>query len=156
MELSKIELFFEPKDRLRMTHVDRSWHTVVPRWSSPLTHPGKYLALLDLKGNEIVMINDLTELSETSRDAVTKEVETRYLTAQVEEVLFTKGELASVYWTVQTERGVREFVTQNLSENAQWLGPNHILLTDVDGNRFEIRDTTKLSGRSLQMIEAIL
>jgi hypothetical protein len=157
INLEKIELFCEPDDRLLMTHDDRSWPTVVPRWASPLKHPNRYLSLLDGKGNEIVTITDPEkELGEPNRGHVLAEVRRRYLTALVESVVTVKGEWGATYWVVETDRGRREFVTQSLQENAQWLGASHILLTDVDGNRFELKDIENLDERSRKLIHSIL
>jgi hypothetical protein len=156
MKPSELTFFFEPKDRLRLTLGDRSYPTVVPKWASPLRNPGKYLSFLDGKGNEIVMVVEPSELPDQSREAALEEVARRYLTAQILEVLDAKGEWGATYWTVRTERGVREFVTQSLSENAQWLGADHILLIDVDGNRFELKDFSALDARSQQIVNAVL
>ena len=52
-----LRLFYQPKDRLRLTiDGDRSYHTVKPAWAAPLSRPGRYLALLDGKGNAIVTL----------------------------------------------------------------------------------------------------
>ena len=57
---------------------------------------------------------------------------------------------------VETDRGPREFVTQSVQENTLWFSANHLLLIDVDGNRFEIPDVEALDARSLTIINAIL
>ncbi|MBS1705759.1 MAG: DUF1854 domain-containing protein [Armatimonadetes bacterium] len=151
-----MNLFYEPKDRLRLTVGDRSWHTVVPTWASPLTYPGKYVSLLDGKNQEIALVPELSQLSKESREALEEELRRRYLTAQIEKIEFARTEWGATYWTVTTNRGRREFVTQSLSENAQWLGPGHILLTDVDGNKFELRDVEALDPSSREMLGRIL
>ena len=59
MDPNTLKLFYEPKDRLRLTvGEEKSYHTVKPAWAAPLSHPGKYLALLDGKGSEIVTLPD--------------------------------------------------------------------------------------------------
>jgi len=65
-------------------------------------------------------------------------------------------EVGATYWTVETNRGPREFVTQSLQENAVWLSERHLLLLDVDGNRFELPDIARLDPRSRQLVERIL
>jgi len=47
-------------------------------------------------------------------------------------------------------------VTQNLQENALWFSDTHLLLLDVDGNRFEITDVAALDPRSRGYITVIL
>ena len=152
-----LRLFYEPKDRLRLTvGGDRSYHTVKPAWAAPLSRPGQYLALLDGKGNEIVTLPDPAVLPPASLEAAQEELRRRYLTATVRAILHAKQEFGATYWSVATDRGDREFVTQNLQENAIWLSPSHLLLLDVDGNRFEILDVSALDAASRRYVETIL
>ncbi len=152
-----LNLFYEPKDRLRLTiEGDRSYHTVKPAWAAPLSRPGQYLALLDGKGKEIVTLPDPSVLPPASLKAAQEELSRRYLTATVRAVAHAKQEFGATYWSVQTDRGDRDFVTQNLQENAVWLSPTHLLLLDVDGNRFEITDVAALDETSRRYVATIL
>lgn len=152
-----LNLFFEPKDRLRLTvDDDRSYVTVKPAWASPLTYPNRFLALLDGKGDEIVMLERPEDLAGDSLTAVREELSRRYLTSQVLRVIDARSEFGATYWHVETERGPRDFVTQSLQENAQWLSPTHLMLSDVDGNRFELVDVTAFDPRSKAFLETIL
>lgn len=154
---SELNLFHHPKDTLRLTvGEDRSFVSVKPVWASPLSHPNRYLSLLNGKGEEIVMVPELDSLPKASQESVRLELERRYLTATVVSILSAKGEFGATYWHVETDRGVRDFVTQSLQENAQWLSPTHLMLIDVDGNRFELRDVSALDERSRQLIEAMI
>lgn len=157
MDLSTLQIYYAPKDRLRLTIAgDRSYTTVKPVWAAPLTRPGRYLSILDGKGKEIVSIENPGMLPPESHQAVMQELRRRYLTAQVLRVLHARQEFGATYWSVETDRGNREFVTQNLQENALWLTDTHLLLIDVDSNRFEIPDTSKLDHGSRHSIESIL
>lgn len=157
MNPSALKIFYEPKDRLRLTLPgDRSYPTVKPVWAAPLSKPGQYLALLDGKGNEIVLLPTLDELAPDSREAVLQEVRLRYLTARVDAVTHARQEFGVTYWSVLTDRGLRDFVTQNLQENAVWLSDTHLLFLDVDGNRFEIEDLARLDPQSRHLVETIV
>lgn len=157
MEPSELNLFYYPKDRLRLTvGEDRSYVTVKPVWASPLSHPGEFLALLDGKGEEVALIPDPADLPLASREAVENELHCRYLTACVSVVRSAKQEFGATYWSVETNRGPRDFVTQNLQENALWFSESHLLLVDVDGNRFEIPCIPDLDVRSQALIHSIL
>jgi hypothetical protein len=157
MEPQELRLFFEPKDRLRLTvGSEKSYHTVKPVWAAPLSHPDTYLALLDGKGQEIITLPDPKALTPHSWAVAQEALRQRYLTATVARVLHTRQEFGATYWSVETDRGPRDFVTQNLQENAIWLSDVHLLLLDVDGNRFEITDTTALDANSRHMIEMVL
>jgi hypothetical protein len=158
MDPLEIQLFFAPKDRLRLTiGTERSYPTVKPVWAAPLSRPKHYLTLLDAKGNEITMVPDPAEmLTPASWAAVQAELRRRYLTATVMAITAAKVEYGATYWHAVTDRGERDFVTQSLQENAQWLSPVHLLFIDVDGNRFEIPDVQALDARSRAYIGAIL
>ena len=157
MQPSEMNLFYEPKDRLRLTvGNEKSYPTVKPVWAAPLSRPNTYLALLDGKGDEIALLADPETLSAESWSAVQEELKRRYLTATVMVVLNARVEFGATYWSAVTDRGEREFVTQSLQENAIWLSETHLLLLDVDGNRFEIPDTSALDIRSQAIITSIL
>ena len=157
MQPETLKLFYEPKDRLRLTVGDeKSYHTVKPVWAAPLSRPNQYLSLLDGKGNEIVTLPDPRVLPPDSLQAAQEELRRRYLTATVQAITHARQEFGATYWSVQTDRGDRDFVTQNLQENAVWLSPTHLLLLDVDGNRFEIVDTQALDAASRRYVETIL
>ncbi len=151
-------LFHWPKDRLRLTiGEEKSFVTVKPTWAAPLSHPNRFLSLLNGKGEEISTITEPNkELTTESFEAVQIEIAKRYLTATINTITSAKGEFGATYWHVESDRGERDFVTQSLQENAQWLAPTHLLLVDVDGNRFEIKNTEALDARSRLILETIL
>lgn len=142
----------QPEGRLRLIQEDRCWISFRPTWASPISHPGRFLALLDGRDEMILMINDPQELDDKLRAQLMEELNRRYLSATVTKVHRAKTEFGTTYWDVETTRGNREFVTQSLQENAQWMGPNHLLLIDVDGNRYEIPDTTALDKVSRERL----
>lgn len=157
MDFQNLKLFFEPKDRLRLTvGEEKSFVTVKPVWSSPISFPGRFLALLDGADKEIVTIPDLDSLPKESEAAVRMELHKRYLTSTVKRIDNAKVEFGATYWHVTTERGEKDFVTQSLQENAVWMSETHLLLIDVDGNRFEIPNIDDLDARSKQILGSIV
>lgn len=135
---------------------DRSYLNVVPKWASPISHPGRFLSLLDGKGNEVLLLKDLDEVPPLARHALETEIRRRYLTSIIHRITHAKVEFGATYWHVITERGERELVTQSLQENAQWLSEVHLVLLDVDGNRFEIPNVNELDVKSKTFLDAIL
>ena len=85
-----------------------------------------------------------------------EELRRRYLTARVEAITNVKTEFGATYWNVVTDKGERDFVVQSLSESCIWLSETHILLIDVDGNRFEIPDRTVLDAQSEERLASVL
>jgi hypothetical protein len=146
-----------PKGQIRVTvEGDRTHLNVKPVWASPLSHPKHYLALLNMKNEEVALIKDPRDLDPKSLNTLQHELSRRYLTATVTRVIKANVEFGATYWNVETDRGPRDFVTQNLQENAQWLSNRHLLLIDVDGNRFEIPDVSALDSQSIRIIGTIV
>ena len=157
VESTALRLFQEPDWHLRLTIAeDRSYlHPKVIR-AAPLSNPDRYICFMDDKNEEICMIDTLEELDEASRRLAYKALDQRYLTAVIESIESMRNEFGTSYWDTQTNRGRREFVIQNVAENAQWLSDTRLLLIDVDSNRFEIPDMTKLDRQSLGLIDQVL
>ena len=63
VEIDKLRLFREPAWILRLTiDGDRSYLKVKVVRAAPLSHPTRYICLLDAKDEEICMIDDLKQL----------------------------------------------------------------------------------------------
>ena len=157
ISIEDIILFRSPPWALRLTvRNDRSYLRVKIVRSAPLSYPDQFISFLDEKDVEIIMIEDLAEIQSDMRSLIEEELEKRYLTSVVQKVISIRSEYGTSYWEVDTDRGGREFVIQNVSENAQWPSERRLLLLDVDGNRFEVPDLDLLDLRSRKLIENLL
>ena len=157
VDVAKLRLFREPSWVLRLTiDVDRSYLKVKVVRAAPLSYPDRYISFLDAKDEEICMVDDLEQLDQQIRSLIDEELDRRYLTATILQVDAVRNEYGTSYWDVETDRGQREFVVQNVSENAQWLGDHRLLIIDVDGNRFEIPRLDELDKKSLGWVEQVI
>jgi hypothetical protein len=155
-----LHLFFDPPGTLRLT-VGEDWgaysYAVVRLYqAAPLSLPNQYFSLQDGKGEEIGMVKCLDEFDSASQPVVQEEIRRRYLTATIQQIITVKTEFGITYWTVQTDRGERDFVVQSLSDSCIWLSETHILLIDVDGNRFEIPNRNALDEQSQTQLAVVL
>ena len=157
VEPKDIRLFHEPPWALRMTiEGDRSYIKIRIVCAAPLSQPSRYICFLDEKNEVICTVEDPGVLDAASQPIVKEELNQRYMTAIVERVDSLRNEFGVSYWDVQTNRGSREFVVRNVSENAQWISERRLLLVDVDGNRFEIPNLDALDKKSRGLIELVL
>jgi hypothetical protein len=131
---------------------ERSWIKVMVARAFPLSDPDHYLGVLDGNGKDVGMFYDMDSLDAESRKIVEEELERRYFIPVVERVLSVKEEFGTIYWRVETDRGEREIIARNLRDNLQELSASRIILTDVDGNRFEFPDINKLDNRSMGIL----
>jgi hypothetical protein len=153
----ELHLFYEPEGMPRLTvKNDRSYPKVKVVLAAPLSRPREHVSFLNGKGEEIVMLPSLEDLDAESRQVAEQELQRRYLTCQVQQLLSLRQEFGVTYWEADTDRGVRDFVIRDHQENCVWLSETHLLLIDVDGSRFEIPDRRLLDERSQQLLDSIL
>ncbi|HLJ58006.1 MAG TPA: DUF1854 domain-containing protein [Chthonomonadaceae bacterium] len=131
---------------------DRSWIKVSVARAFPLSDPDHYLGFLDGDGKDIGLLHDPGLLDPESRQVVDDELEKRYFVPVVERVLSVKEEFGTIYWSVETDRGQKDIIVRNLRDNLQELAASRVIITDVDGNRFEFPDVSKLDGKSQGVI----
>lgn len=154
---SDLRLFYEPPGTLRMQVGEQRCCLVVKLYRvAPLSQPDGFVAFLDAKGYEICTLKGLAELDPDSRRIAEAELALRYLTARLERVVSITQESGISYWLADTDRGRRDFVVQGLQENCIWLGDDHIMLIDVDGNRFEVPSIAALDERSRVLLNQVL
>ena len=153
----RIKLFRTPPWILRLTlEGDRCYTRVKVVRAAPLSYPRRFICLLDSKDEEICMIDDLDEVDEDLRTVVEEELSARYLYSTILRINSMRNEFGSSYWDVDTDRGPREFVLRNAVESTQWIDEHRLLLTDVDGNRFEVPRVDRLDRRSSAYLQQIL
>ncbi|HSQ39583.1 MAG TPA: DUF1854 domain-containing protein, partial [Anaerolineales bacterium] len=80
-----------------------------------------------------------------------------YFVPVIMQVFEIKEELGFLYWTVQTDKGRKEFVMRNsVIHYAREVGPGHWLLIDVNEARYEIPDVAALDAHSQKLIQQFL
>ncbi len=156
-DVRSLRFFYHPPGALRLTVGDAYSYTEVKVYQAwPLSLPGKHLSFHDSRGDEILMIEDLSELTPDAQPIVEEELRRRYLTSTVEAIVHIRSEFGVTYWHVETDRGPRDFVVQSLSESCIWLSERHLLLVDADGNRFEIPDRRALDPKSAKLLDDVI
>ena len=118
----------------------------------PLSDPMHYLSICNKENEEIGVLMDPGELSESDRVLVKKHLDRRYLVPIVSNIISTKERFGTLEWTMDTDRGMCTFTTRNLREYSFQPSPGRLLIEDVDGNRYDIRDVKALSKKSQDLL----
>jgi hypothetical protein len=141
--------FFRHGATLRLTiEAERSVLKVAVVRAFPLSHPHQYLSVRDGKNQEVGLLVDLTELDKESRRLVAEELERRYLVPVIRRVIRITERFGTVDWEVETDRGVCRFTTRGAREKVIQPSAGRYLLTDVDDNRYDVRDLAALDPAS--------
>ncbi len=122
----------------------------------PFDTPDEYISVLDKEGKEYGVIRRIEDLREADASVVRDSLEQKYLCPEIEKILSLKERLGFSYWEVLTDKGKMTFSMQDTYRNISRVSDTRLVLTDVDGNRFSIKDTLKLDRKSYKRIELYL
>lgn len=122
----------------------------------PLSAPYNFLSIRTEKNKELGLLADPTALESASRMIVEEEIRRRYMLPVVRRVIRLRERFEILECLVETDRGTCHFSIRNLRENLLRPQPNRYILTDVDGNRFDIPDLRELPLASQALLLAHL
>lgn len=113
----------------------------------PLTEPEEYISIreADEKAKEIGIIEKLSELEKDQQEMIREQIKLRYFMPVITKVLDIKDEYGYAYWNVMTGFGACRFTTRMSGDAVIFLGESRLMVTDIDGNRYEIPDFYRLS-----------
>lgn len=122
----------------------------------PLTRPARMVSLRDEEGAEIGLLEDVRQLDPDSQRVIREELERSYFMPRITDVFDIREELNVVIWEVETNRGPRKFEVRHVRQNVRRMGRRRLVIKDVDGNRYEIRDWIKLPPLAQKLIQNYL
>lgn len=160
---------FRPSDGglISMTLIHEDGHTeeferVVAVRSFPISDPDAFIAirLPDTRnrerGEEIGMIDQITDFDEETQKLLNAELSLRYFAPEIKRIYSIKEKLGYIYCDSDTTAGRFSFVFRNPSSNIRTLEDRRVLISDIDGNCFMIRDPEHLDRASFKRIEIYL
>lgn len=122
----------------------------------PFTDPDKYIAIHDEDNREIGVVEDLTELTKEASELLKEQLELYYFTPVITKIIGIKDEYGYAYFHVLTDRGECKFAI-NMGGNAvAKIADNRLIITDLDGNRFEIKDVLALTVKEQRKLDLFL
>lgn len=141
---------------INLSYNNKLYENVTIIRTFPFTEPNAYLSVRESNGKkkEIGIIEDLAkDFDRETVDIISKNLELRYFMPVIEKIISTKESFGCVYFTVKTNHGNIEFSLQKNGNHFSYLTDTRILITDFEGNRYEIPDTTKLSAKELKQLD---
>lgn len=117
----------------------------------------QYISVLNEEKKEIGIIYDVSDFDENAQVLLKTEIDKRYYSPAIKEIKSLKERYGFSYWKVSLEDG-RElsFTMQDTFKNIIHTGEDSIMLVDVDGNRFTVKNISALSSKSYRKIELYL
>ncbi|MDF2541366.1 MAG: hypothetical protein K0S47_1084 [Herbinix sp.] len=125
----------------------------------PFTDPDSYVSIResDEKAKEIGIIKNIRkDISKESREMLEEQLRIRYFTPIIEKIINIKNEYGFAYFDVLTNHGACRFTIHMGGGSVVNLSETRLMITDLDGNRFEIPDITKLTSPELKKLDLFL
>jgi len=132
--------------------------------SHPLGDPDRYISIRGIEvkkrsvamGKEFGLLRRWHRLDPESHAIVEAELERRYLHARVRAILSVRDYSGVQVCEFETDRGRREVTLRDVRDNVIYLGPSRILITDAEGNRYDLVAVDELDPDSQARLARIL
>lgn len=122
----------------------------------PHSMPDEWISVRDVEGNELGMIQKLTDFNERVQELLQEQIRLRYFAPEILKIIDVKEEFGNVYWDVETSAGACRFTSGNGGWAIVRINEFQVLVIDIDGNRFEIPDLRKLPATTLKKMEQFI
>lgn len=122
----------------------------------PFDCPEEFISVLDKDGKEFGVIRSLADFSSEDADIIRHELERKYFMPEIQKILSLKERFGYSYWEVETDRGHLSFAIHDTFRNISRIGDGRLVISDVDGNRYNINDVAALDRASYRKIELYL
>ncbi len=139
-----------------------TFERIVPVRAFPLSDPDEFISIREPeskekgKGAEIGFIRRLADFDAETVALISEELDRRYFIPEIKKIFSMKEKFGYCYIEADTSAGKVSFVMSNLMSNIRVLEDNSVLMTDIDGNCFSIKDSTKIDKTSYKKIEIYL
>jgi hypothetical protein len=155
-ENEELELRLERRaDGQLHARTDGESRAVWVRRCFPWTAPSRFVSLRDAEEAEVALVRDLDELEPESRRALEGALVEAGFVLEVDGVLAVEDEIEIRTFHVRTRQGPRRFQTLR-DEWPRPLPGGGILLRDVAGDLYVVRDPDALDRRSRERLWALL
>ena len=136
-------------------HGDGGPTPVRPVRCFPWSEPGRYVSLRDTDDEEVALVSDVGELKPDARRALAFSLLEVGFVMEIEAILELEEEIEIRTFKVRTRQGVRTFQTLR-DEWPRELPGGGLLVRDVAGDLYVLRDTDGLDTRSRRLARAFL
>lgn len=121
----------------------------------PLQTPDEGIALVSKTGKEMAWIARLSDLDGAMRDLVEDELAGSEFMPEISRIYRVSSFATPCTWKVNTDRGATSFILRG-EEDIRRLGQNMLLITDIHGIHYLIRDLATMDKSSRHILDRFL
>lgn len=132
---------------------ERKLHKVYFHRSFPFDMMTEFISVLDEENNEVGIIRSVNDFDEATAQMILEELEKKYYAPVILKIKSVKERYGYSIWNIESNVGPLKFSVRDTYRSIIWAGNNRAFIVDVDSNRYEIPDITKLDKKSFKHIE---
>ncbi len=156
-----INAFLPPikKDDLDDASKDPVWQDlgrVMFHRAFPFDCPEEFISVQSREGKEYGVIRSISDFGEQNACLIKAELERKYFMPEIKKIISLKERFGYSYWETETDKGNLSFALHDTFRNIAHIGEYRLVITDVDGNRYNINDVNALDRASYRKIELYL
>ncbi len=156
MSNAHFQLQRDPYGRLVLTGQDGQRHEgVTPVRAFPIAAPDEGISLVNFEGHEVGWADKLSDLPADVRSLIEEELASREFVPEIERILEVSGFACPSTWQLQTNRGRTQLVLK-AEEDIRRLSQTRLLIADLNGIQFLVRDLTQLDRHSRKLLDRFL
>ena len=141
---------------LNLTNADgQVFEQVSPVRSFPIQDPEHGIAMVSTDGREVAWIDDLQDLSAVHRALIVDEMAAREFVPAILRIVAVTSYATPSTWTVLTDRGETTLVLRG-EEDIRRVHPDTLLVSDIHGIQFLIRNLPDLDKHSKKILDRFL
>jgi len=161
LDTTKTDFYLTEGGFAGLRYGDKDYPHIVLRRSLPIGQPSKYISVADNENNEIGIIRDIEDLSGVQKDIVINELDNRYYSPEILEIISVKDKLGYVYMEMRVRNKnskiyLKSCAVKDVSRNIRMLSDTSMIIFDVDGNRYIVSDLFKLDKKSMKQLDPYL
>ena len=122
------------------------------------SEPGKYISIRTAEetSKEIGVIESMETFPQEVKEMLLEQLALRYFTPIITKIFQIKDQYGFAYFDVETDRGHCRFVIRMGGNAVVHLSDTRIIISDIDENRFEIPDVSKLTIKEQKKLDLFL
>lgn len=128
---------------------------VVPVRAFPIAAPEEGIAIVSADGHELLWIDALGTLPESTRVLLKEELANREFLPEILRIKHVSAFASPSTWQVETNRGDAALVLRG-EEDIRRIGDASLMIADTHGVQFFIRDLKKLDKTSRKLLDRFL
>jgi len=161
MDLSQGEFYTADGGFTGLKYKGEDYKHIVLRRIMPIDQPLHYISVADQDNKEICILKAVADLEPVQRDIVERELDNRYYSPQVLDIMSVKDKLGYVYMEMrlrnkQGKEYDKSCAVKDVSRNIRMLSSNSVIIFDVDGNRYVVPNLGQLNKQSLRRLDSYL